>query len=1029
MAQDIAVLGIEVRSSGVQQANRDLQNLTQQGGRAETAIQGLQSRMSGLKAAFAGLGFAAFARQVLQTADEMTNLESRLKLVTSSSRQLVEVQAQLFAQSQASQTSYRANAELYSSVARATQDLGISQERLLGITDGVGKALVVSGSSAAAASGALMQFSQALASGVLRGDEFNSVNEGAPRLMQALADGLGVARSELRGMAEDGKLTTDVLLPALEKGLQKVGQEFAGMTPTIGRSVTALGNAFDKLVNDADKSSGVTRSIAQGITALSGNLDSVINVIGVGAAAAFGRYAASVASSVVATTQRIAADRAAAVASAASAAQAARAAESERQAALIAQSTARAKVAATQQEIAADKARAASAAAAAEQEVAARQAQFAATAGIIRQEIALEQARLAAQINDVGRAARLRELAILSQQLAATEQGAALAAQRATNEQTAAAAAAAGSARIIAAREAETVATEAAAAATLRARSATAAAETAMTGLSRSAAVARGALALLGGPIGLITTALTLGATAWMIWGNNAETAAAKARDALREGDDLIQRVRNASKFGDGDAGVLRRELEQIDERLQLLNQSRSGGAQQEAAALLKKRAEREEVLNQIETGGLTAAQQVNAKYKQYLADRRSNSQKMADEIAEENASFKAATAGFQQGSAEYAKAIEAHNVKLAEIREKYTKKTRTPKGEKEDLNAGFDTAAAEAYSSAIQAISSSQIDAEKSGLQLNAAQSVLYDLMRSPAWVRMPETWQQEVIAKVAAATATQELADKQRAQNEAMEEGLRITEQMRTPSEALGATVSRLNALLDVGAIDWETYSRAVFDAQDKFDGLQKKAEESSDAMSEFSKNFARSTQSTISDLLFDGADKGFQGLVDGFGNAIKRMIADAAAARLMESLFGSSFGKTGEIGSGSWIGQAASWIGLLFSANGNAFSGSGAVQAFANGGAFGNGEVLTRPTAFRFASGGAFRMGIAGEAGPEAALPLKRLSNGKLGVLADGGQSQSMNITVNVANGTPSEVRRAAGAGAREALAAYSSAQRYQ
>lgn len=94
------------------------------------------------------------------------------------------------------------------------------------------------------------------------------------------------------------------------------------------------------------------------------------------------------------------------------------------------------------------------------------------------------------------------------------------------------------------------------------------------------------------------------------------------------------------------------------------------------------------------------------------------------------------------------------------------------------------------------------------------------------------------------------------------------------------------------------------------------------------------------------------------------------------------------------GTAIGDFAK---TLFSANGNAFAGAGPVQAFAAGGAFGNGEVLTRPTLFRFASGGSFRTGVAGEAGPEGAMPLKRMSNGKLGVYAEGGGQPILNVKV--------------------------------
>jgi phage-related minor tail protein len=136
-----------------------------------------------------------------------------------------------------------------------------------------------------------------------------------------------------------------------------------------------------------------------------------------------------------------------------------------------------------------------------------------------------------------------------------------------------------------------------------------------------------------------------------------------------------------------------------------------------------------------------------------------------------------------------------------------------------------------------------------------------------------------------------------------------------------------------------------------------------------------------------------------------------------------------KDGKVSSDSWVGTGISALKLLFSADGNAFSNSGQVKAFANGGAFGNGEILNSPTVFKFSSGGSFRTGVAGEAGPEGALPLKRMSNGKLGVYADGGKAMNINQTIVVNQGADkAEVKRAAASGARTALGVMGGARRY-
>ena len=142
-----------------------------------------------------------------------------------------------------------------------------------------------------------------------------------------------------------------------------------------------------------------------------------------------------------------------------------------------------------------------------------------------------------------------------------------------------------------------------------------------------------------------------------------------------------------------------------------------------------------------------------------------------------------------------------------------------------------------------------------------------------------------------------------------------------------------------------------------------------------------------------------------------------AEAASAGLTELAVESSGSSTGGI-----ITQLAS----LFAANGYVF-GAGGVKLFGLGGTFAN-SILTSPTPFGFSSGGAFKMGVAGEAGPEAVMPLTRDSRGRLGVRA-ANDGPPINITIHVSgNSNAPDVRRAAGQGAREALAALSSTRRF-
>jgi tape measure domain-containing protein len=172
-----------------------------------------------------------------------------------------------------------ATVNLYARMTRATQSLGLSEQQRLSIVETVNQAMVISGTSSAAASGALTQLGQALASGTLRGDEFNSIAEQAPVIMDMLSASLGKSRGELRAMAEQGQLTSEVLVGALLKGAEATQKQFDGMQLTIAGSSQQLANAFNELVGGTLDSSGATSAMAASISLLAMSLGTVIPVV------------------------------------------------------------------------------------------------------------------------------------------------------------------------------------------------------------------------------------------------------------------------------------------------------------------------------------------------------------------------------------------------------------------------------------------------------------------------------------------------------------------------------------------------------------------------------------------------------------------------------------------------------------------------------------------------------------------------------------------------------------------------------
>ncbi len=218
-------------------------------------------------------------RVILSAADDMTVLKSRLKLVTDNSNELAYVQQRLFGIAQQSRVNYAELGATYAQIARAAGDLGVSQERMLGVTQTIGQAMAISGGSAESMKAALVQLSQGLASGTLRGEELNSVMEQTPRLAQAIAQGMGVSIGQLRALGQDGKLTALSVVEALEKAAPALKREFDQVTPTISGSFTTLKNSSALFIEKLDTATGSSKSLASGLTTLAGSITTVADSV------------------------------------------------------------------------------------------------------------------------------------------------------------------------------------------------------------------------------------------------------------------------------------------------------------------------------------------------------------------------------------------------------------------------------------------------------------------------------------------------------------------------------------------------------------------------------------------------------------------------------------------------------------------------------------------------------------------------------------------------------------------------------
>jgi tape measure domain-containing protein len=216
-----------------------------QASRVDQAFEKVGGGVRALLGLLGGVSVGALARDFLDIADKAKGIESQLRLATASFGDYGQAQTDVQRIAKETRNDLAATSSLYGNFVRSSQDLGKTQAQAARATETFSKALKIGGADTNAAASATLQFGQALASGVLRGDEFNSIAEASPRILQLLADALGVSRGEIRGLAEEGKLTSEVLYKALTetKFTDGIDTEFRQLPVTFGESMTAVSNA------------------------------------------------------------------------------------------------------------------------------------------------------------------------------------------------------------------------------------------------------------------------------------------------------------------------------------------------------------------------------------------------------------------------------------------------------------------------------------------------------------------------------------------------------------------------------------------------------------------------------------------------------------------------------------------------------------------------------------------------------------------------------------------------------------------
>ena len=254
-------------------AGREFDSLARSANKVNGTTGGLSKGFGSLRGAIATLGVGVLVSDFIRLSDAGSRIQNRLKLVTQSTQEFKAAQEELFSISQRSRVGFEQTADLYARLARSSSELGLSQEQLSRITETVSQAITISGSSADAASAALLQLGQGIASGTLRGDELNSVLEQTPRLAQAIADGIGVSIGQLRALGAEGKLTSETVIAAIQSQEGTVRSEFGQTATTLDQSFTMLENSLIKLVDRINEATGASGLLAGAIVGLSRVVD------------------------------------------------------------------------------------------------------------------------------------------------------------------------------------------------------------------------------------------------------------------------------------------------------------------------------------------------------------------------------------------------------------------------------------------------------------------------------------------------------------------------------------------------------------------------------------------------------------------------------------------------------------------------------------------------------------------------------------------------------------------------------------
>lgn len=270
-------IDIVITEQGGARAAQNVAGVGNAAAQSQPKVENFNAAVSQLTSALALLGLALGTDKIIQLADQYDDIIDKLTLVSDSSKELIATESALFAVSQKTAGSLKANVSLYSELKKGTDDLNISNERLIGIIDTIGQALMIQGKSGDEAKGAINRLAASLAQGTVDGRGLNTVLLQFPELGRAIASGLGVGVGKLKELGQSGRLSSEMVINALEKVAPKITEQFNRIKElNVGEAMGNLREAIMRQVGIMDQAKGTTELLAKAIQFLANNMSTIL---------------------------------------------------------------------------------------------------------------------------------------------------------------------------------------------------------------------------------------------------------------------------------------------------------------------------------------------------------------------------------------------------------------------------------------------------------------------------------------------------------------------------------------------------------------------------------------------------------------------------------------------------------------------------------------------------------------------------------------------------------------------------------